>query len=636
MNRAVSDFIKKARAGGTVYITSVREAFERLPADQTLIFPVAVEMISGGERSFVLTLPCFNAYGLGSASEETTFIRSYFLAELYNILSGLGARSLRFENPSGSKEAVFLYDAFFREFGVGLDRVARRGCGRSINVIERMLDAVDGKDRSVFVCSLDGNAAVGAAAVGAMASSAMAVSAGISAAPRVPPVRDDTRDVPHTQAAAHTEAVQSLRETALGGVQDTTLLGIDIGGTDIKLALASKGKLIALREYDWFPASFTTIDQLIDPIVDLVEKLIEDFAGECSGISGGGALGRSTGAPGQPAGNAEPFLLDGIGVSFPDVVVRDKIVGGEVYKTRGIRENPAIDYDAEFKRLSHLDQRLRRFVKPKGTVAVINDGPMAAFTAAVEMGAADPRSVEDGVFAHTLGTELGTGWVTGAGRIPDIPLEVYNFIIDLGSWPERAFGSDDGRSVNNFNTGLPGTLQKYTSQSGAFRLALKYFPLSRPDIYREILDAGYIVHTLRADGEDIIQVPTEPQDQRKPFLEYLMRLPARGSDAEVERIFTEIGEYMAIAYRECERILDPKVKARILFGRMVKNPLCFSLLQKGARRIVPDIDLSVVDDGMAMTPLMRELKASPYPVAQFAQAVGAVYYAAYRKGSKHG
>ena len=70
--------------------------------------------------------------------------------------------------------------------------------------------------------------------------------------------------------------------------------------------------------------------------------------------------------------------------------------------------------------------------------------------------------------AHTLGTELGTGWVRPDGSIPEIPLEVYNFIVDLGSAPQQAYEADDARSVNNFNTGLPGTLQKYACQSGVF------------------------------------------------------------------------------------------------------------------------------------------------------------------------
>lgn len=46
-------------------------------------------------------------------------------------------------------------------------------------------------------------------------------------------------------------------------------------------------------------------------------------------------------------------------------------------------------------------------------------------------------AVQQGVFAFTLSTELGTGWLTKDGIIPKIPLEVYNYIIDLGSTPER-------------------------------------------------------------------------------------------------------------------------------------------------------------------------------------------------------
>ena len=48
------------------------------------------------------------------------------------------------------------------------------------------------------------------------------------------------------------------------------------------------------------------------------------------------------------------------------------------------------------------------------------------------------------------------------GSIPEIPLEVYNFIIDLGSFEQKKYDANDVRSINNFNTGLAGTLHKYT------------------------------------------------------------------------------------------------------------------------------------------------------------------------------
>jgi hypothetical protein len=54
--------------------------------------------------------------------------------------------------------------------------------------------------------------------------------------------------------------VPRIHFVALKGVEGKTILGIDVGGTDIKLALAMNGKLAALKEYDWFPASFARIN----------------------------------------------------------------------------------------------------------------------------------------------------------------------------------------------------------------------------------------------------------------------------------------------------------------------------------------------------------------------------------------
>jgi hypothetical protein len=347
------------------------------------------------------------------------------------------------------------------------------------------------------------------------------------------------------------------------------------------------------------------------------------------------AVGAPMGAPVGAASGAElggRLLFDGIGLCFPDVVVQNKIVGGEVYKTRGIRNNPGLDYESDFAELTELDARLKAWVKPGGVVRIINDGPMASFAAAVEI-AASPEAdkVADGVFAHTLGTELGTGWVTEAGAIPDIPLEVYNFIIDLGSRPERVYEPDDLRSVNNFNTGLPGTLQKYCSQSGVFRLAMKYFPQERPDLFRELRDKGYIVQRRAggASGGPLgWYVPTEPVDQRKPFLEHMMKLPDREKDETNRRIWREIGEFLAVTLLETKRILEPGTDERFLFGRLVKNRTCFDLMAEGGRGIVPGISLTVAGTGMANTPLMKELERHPeFTVAQFGQAIGAVYFA---------
>ena len=53
---------------------------------------------------------------------------------------------------------------------------------------------------------------------------------------------------------------------------------------------------------------------------------------------------------------------------------------------------------------------------------------------------------------------------------------------------------------------------------------------------------------------------------------------------------------------------------------------------EGARAIAPALELVVADDEMANTDLMRQLRDSErYTVAQFAQAIGAVHYANFRR-----
>jgi hypothetical protein len=611
VSQIVSDFVAAATAGRPVYISEVRDRFARLSPDESFAIVASLRGFDNADHAFELVLPRFD----GLSSAELALATEYFLACLYNIISTLGGRELELSSSGDRGEGRQLADAFEREFGISLARRDRPGYGRAVNVAERMVEAV----------SREG------AASGDRFRVLKAESRRVDAGHR-------GGSVGRRVGAADIEA---MCRSAVADLSGTVICGMDIGGTDIKICLAIDGAVTRFKEFDWFPAAFTTIDEIIEPILLLVRLMRLDAI---SAMSSGSSAALAALLEPAMRGDADlpviadavvrgehlaagECVFDAIGVCFPDVVVRDKIVGGEVYKTRGIRQNSAVDYETEFRRLSNLDAALRSFVKPNGAIGIVNDGPMAAFTAAVEMAAADPASVERGIFAHTLGTELGTGWVTEEGVIPDIPLEVYNCIIDLGSYPERAFGPDDVRSVNNFNTRLAGTLQKYTSQSGVFRLAMKYLPDANPALFAEILGRGFIGERANPAG---FFVPTEPRDMRKPFLEFLMRLPERGGDPAVDQIFRELGEFLAVAWLETEWLLAPRAQERILFGRVVKHRACFSLMVEGARRIVPEISLVVADDELANTPLMRQLKeGGVYTVAQFAQAIGALHYANY-------
>lgn len=609
MDETTHAFLAAARAGEAVYVTDVRQKYQALPGESSFLLHAALEMVDGGLRVFRLRLPLFLAAG----PDERRFAEDYFLAEMYNVLSSLGGRSLTLHDPAGREESAVLAKRFADEFGLGRSRRERAGYGRCVNVIERMLssphDAAPAGGKFSFSLSRQ----------------------------PAPPEREAAR------GARELAEVCRVSTTDMSG---RIILGVDVGGTDIKLAMAVDGRMAFFKEYDWFPASFTHIDQLIDPIVALV-RLLAYAALAHTGHDADGKLAAAI-APGmaRDAGSEQilaavatarkvlpgnPRIFDAIGMCFPDVVVGDKVVGGEVYKTRGIRNRPGADYEKEFAKLTDLDEALRGSVREGGAVGIVNDGPMAAFTAAVELAAVDPARARRGIYAQTLGTELGTGWVTGSGDIPDIPLEVYNFIVDLGSFPEREFEPDDLRSLNNFNTGLPGTLQKYTSQSGIFRLAMKLLPERHPELYRKLFERGFVAEQ-KADGATGLYVPTEPRDFRKPFLEFLMERCQSGGEPEVDGFFETVGAALAVAYVESEWILRTGAEEVVLFGRMVKKPRCFELMRKGAASVLPALRLAAADEGLAETPLMRELKASgEWTVAQFAQAVGAIYYGNYRR-----
>ena len=600
----VDSFLESASSGRPVYITDVSDALDGRPD----AVPVRLSLCSADQpeaREFTLFLPRPDA----ASADQSAFIRRYLEARVYNILSTYGGRSLTFHRPVAEKGVTALLSSLDDSFGIGVAKRHRQGYGRCLNVAERMTDALDGATTPTasfrfFIEDVD----------------------------RAPPSRG--ADAPFSGPP-----LSAMLKEIPGRLAGAAAIGMDIGGTDIKLVVCVDERIVGYKEYDWFPARFVESRQLVDPIVLLArwgraraaaERIAstERRAALSSGLDSVARAGAREEEIRTAVERAEARLgpdlvgLDDIGMCFPDVVVRNKIVGGEVYKTRGIRGNPAIDFESDFAQITNLDRKLSAFCRPGGRFRNINDGPMAAFTAALEGAVSGQRNADDGIIAFTLGTELGTGWLDPAGRLPEIPLEVYNYVIDLGSLPEREFDADDPRSINNFNTGLAGTVQKYVCQSGVFRLALKYFNKNRPDLYDEVFRDGYV-----ALNDGTMSIVTEPRDMRKPLLEFLMHRAAGGSDETIRDVFREIGEYLAVTCRETKRILGVRVMRPVLFGRVVKDPTCMALIREGASRVSPDLVIEVADDGLAATGLMRQLRDDGrYPVAQFAQAVGAVYF----------
>lgn len=583
-----SAFLNTATQGGSVFMHTVRAAYDTIGAPCYL----SLDMANGHTRTFRVCLP------QPGSREEAQFIRDYFYARIYNILSILGGVRMGIY-PGESGFARELAAALPAAFGIGQAKEARTGYAKCVNVADRMNRAL-----------------------GAPAFSFQIVE---GKAPALSPAQDrGSGDILRDLRAAAEKAMDGL------------FCGIDIGGTDIKLVGVRNGRIHHIKEYDWNPAGFASIDPILQTVCLFVRASrallsMPAHPSEAQRLLAARILDKETpiqaleaALTALEAGLAELTPLQGIGVSFPDVVVRNRIVGGETHKTKGVREHAA-DYEREFARLTRLDLELGKLCAPNGRVHITNDGHISAYTAAVEL-AHSPQweMVRDGMFAHSLGTELGTGWIDASGKVPEFPLEVYNCIIDLGNFPAKALPAQDVRSINNFNTGLPGTLQRYAGQSGAFRLAEAYYRAHAPQAYQRLLELGL----MRWETPERLAAVVGPKDMRKAFLEHLTGQAEAGMP-QAEEIFRTIGEYLAATWLETETVLAPAAKSRVLFGRFVKRNRCFELMREGAKRVYPQLQLIAADDELAFTPLMQQLRAHPsYSVAQFGQAVGAVYFAA--------
>ena len=95
-----------------------------------------------------------------------------------------------------------------------------------------------------------------------------------------------------------------------------------------------------------------------------------------------------------------------------------------------------------------------------------------------------------------------------------------------------------------------------------------------------------------------------------------------------EEIFRRIGRHLAQVNREMDFILHPETQTRYLYGRFVKRARCFALIREGCAEVLPGLRLVAADENLACSPLMRQLaQREGVTVAQFGQAVGAIYFA---------
>ena len=575
----IRDLLLQAQRGQALWISDVRKQMTAEEHDDVII---QLRTGDGCIREFVWPVSRWEK------AEERSFVLEYLAAAVFNTLSCFGGEQLCLFYPADSVDYPSLFSELRDLFQ--LDKTRRNGYGKVIQIADRLCRA-EGKGH--FRLPWDGME-------------------------QYRPAK--AIDMPGNVGLK--ERLRTLTQTVESGLY----CGIDVGGTDIKATVAFEGKLLATKEYDWNPASYRTAEEITGPIFLLarllrlaVEYGDRDEFQRALEKAASLAFMRETVEQLERECRTSMPLYDGIGLSFPDVVMEDRILGGETPKTRGMRDNTVLPYETEFAKIGRLGKQLETLCKPDTRVRIANDGNVAAFTTAVEM-TCQGVNVESGVFAHSLGTDLGTGWLPETGSFPPFPLEMYDFLIDLGSYPQRSFGPEDVRSVRNENSGLPDA-RKYLGQSAAFRLAYE----KKPELLTGFLE----------EDEGLLRIRTGPEDRRKECLEHLMKKAEEG-DAKACAVFYEIGYNLGQISREIAFLLHPDTNQRYLYGRFVKHPICFQLIRQGCRDSMPELELLPADDTLACSPLMLQLAArADVSVAQFGQAVGALYLGALQEDREH-
>jgi len=237
--------------------------------------------------------------------------------------------------------------------------------------------------------------------------------------------------------------------------------------------------------------------------------------------------------------------IKGIGLSWPDMIIDNVIVGGDTGKTfsLGIKtedqeqrasekaqrktnwnreEWSREDYWSEFNKLGRLVERLEaEFGIP---IAATNDGNITAFWAGVERAAqiqdkikvrgpvsllARPlgliarlstfkKSLFKGILGVALGTSPGAGYMSIRGRLTSMFLRASNVVITSDRLP----------GTENKNTGILDAAQKHLAQTATFRLCEeKGITLVDPTKAGKLEELSLMTDPTRDDyNEDAVEI----------------------------------------------------------------------------------------------------------------------------------
>ena len=564
-----------------LFLSELQERISRLPAGERQEIRLLVWVNKEQEYRKL----CFEMPKGETLQGERELYRRYLLAMMNNLLVSFGGAGLELYFDETDQELKSLAEEAVAEFQADSPRNDRKSYGVYLNYINRM-NVFLGLGRFAFQLK------------------------DLSAWPKLDPEKEYRIYVPQKEE----EELKLLKRTATE-LEGRCICSLDVGGNSIKGAVVKDGRALVLKEYQWYPTGCRTAQEMNDPMLLMVR-----FLSACTGLmerDGNLAGAEAAFAKNVPYGQllAETEALersgictkgrfDAIVIGFPDIVVHNKIAGGESFKHQGMKNNPDTDYEVEFFKTSDLDELAAPYAKEGAPVVVLNDGNAASYITSVEQTFAPESFIdENGMFCCTIGTEMGTGFISRGGTIQHIPLEGFQHVIDLGNEEYQKYPPADLRSVNSTNTGIPGVVQKYISQMGLFRMALTALWESKDPLFEKLQEMGLIAYNA---GADTLYSVLEPEDRRGTLTRFLVSQLSEGCPA-VEEAFRMMGKPMGILIDQ-DRLIFPEITTRrLLSGGIIADDRAFALMREGLRAYNPSYDVMRLDEETMYSPLLRSM-----------------------------
>lgn len=220
----LDEFISLSQRGDALWISDVRRAFAAEPDAYRAV--IRLECLDGTLRDYSCPLPHWeNAAG-------RDFLAEYLTARIFNILSCFSGRALHVYLDLSAEEPRRLAEDCLATF------TATPGLKKVLNIARRLCGSMG-----------------------------------------LPPFGMDVRDINDYAPAPPREAPASgvsLNERLLAAIEAGgrgAYCGMDVGGTDIKLAAALDGRLLGVKEYDWNPAASPTADGITEPMLMLARLM---------------------------------------------------------------------------------------------------------------------------------------------------------------------------------------------------------------------------------------------------------------------------------------------------------------------------------------------------------------------------